>query len=126
MVCYVGGPAAPEPVLRMINTTNMVLEWNPPFTWPYTMISHYKISVNNSVENWNYTAYATTSLQLTSLLQGECEEYTFSVLGNNGLSDGKWGRVTGGFPIGKWKLGVCSKYLKWSFEVWFWGFLNRH
>ncbi len=102
---HVGGPAAPEPVLRMTNTTDMVLEWDPPFTWPYTTIRRYKISVNNSVENWNHTVYPATSLQLTSLLQGECEEYTFSVLGNNGLSDGNWGYVTGGFPIGMYLKG---------------------
>lgn len=95
-----GGPGATVPVLQMVNTSLLVLQWEPPFTWPYTTIQYYTISANNSQVNWNRTGYTDTSLQIrASEGLAECAVYTFTVVARNELADGEAGSVTGGFPI---------------------------
>ena len=100
--CFlVGGPAAPEPVLRMASFDLIALDWEPPYTWPYTSIQHYTIVVNNSLINWNQTTFPNTSLEFRSTEELEtCAVYAFTVYANNGLSDGIPGTAFGGFPIG--------------------------
>ena len=111
------------PRFRAINSSALQLEWDVPFTWEYTSIDHYKISVNNSMDNWNRSSWKDTSLLfMSSGGRSECRQYTFTVLANNGLSDGDPGRVSGGFPIGKSRFfkvligSVCSGFNK---PVWF-------
>ncbi len=95
-----GGPAAPVPVLTMISPTDLLLEWNVPYTWPYTAIQHYKLAANNSLENWNQEMLTNTSVLIrTSGKLAVCTAYTFSVSANNGIAEGQQGNVTGGFPI---------------------------
>ena len=87
------------PVLRMVNSDLIVLNWDVPFTWPYTVIDHYTVFANNSLENWNQTGLTNTSLEFRRGRFAECTTYTFTVLANNRLADGIPGIVTGGFPI---------------------------
>lgn len=96
-----GGPAAPVTVLRVVNSTLLVLEWEEPFTWPYTSIQHYSISVNTSMEGWNHTRFTGNSLEFRASGQfAECAVLSFVVWANNGLADGILTTVSGGFPIG--------------------------
>ena len=89
------------PVLTMINTSLMVLEWEAPFTWPHTSIHHYTISANTSQVDWNRIDYVGNSLQIkASETLAECTVYAFTVIANNELADGVPGTVTGGFPVG--------------------------
>ena len=89
------------PVLRGVNSSLLIIEWETPFTWPYTSIHHYIVSVNNTMEDWNQTI-TTNSLEIrASGGQVQCTAYAFTVLGNNQLADGPPGTVIGGFPIGK-------------------------
>lgn len=105
----VGGPAAPVPVLGVVNSSVLVLQWEAPFTWPYTSIHHYTITANNSLENWNQTVYTDTLVQIrASGRLTECTAYTFTVVANNEIADGIAGTVTGGFPIGKLYLAIMS------------------
>ena len=97
---YTGGPAAPMPTLSMISPTVLLLEWDAPFTWPYTTIQHYSLSVNNSLEDWNQAMLTSTSAEIRSSGKlAACTAYTFSVSANNGIAEGEQGNVTGGFPI---------------------------
>ena len=101
---FSGGPAAPVLQLRMISPTLLLLEWNTPFTWPNTAINHYSLSVNNSMEDWNQTILTDTSVEIrNSGMLAACTVYTFSVLANNGIANGKLGSITGGFPV----IGMC-------------------
>lgn len=97
------------PVLRMVNSSLLILEWEAPFTWPYTSIHHYVVSVNNSMDNWNQSSITTTSIEIrASAGQVQCTVYAFTVLGNNKLANGPPGTVIGGFPIGKYSTYAYS------------------
>ncbi len=104
IVFYSGGPASPVPMLRMISSTLLLLEWNVPFTWPYTTILHYSLSFNDSMEGWNQDLITNTSVEIRA--RGElspCTAITFSVSASNEIAEGQYGNVTGGFPIvGVW------------------------
>ena len=94
-----GGPDAPVPVLTIVNTSLLMLQWEEPFT--YYGIQHYTISANNSQEDWNRAGYADTTLLIRAPEElAECAVYTFTVVATNKLADGLPGVVTGGFPIG--------------------------
>lgn len=97
-----GGPAAPVPTLRLINSTLLVLEWDSPFTWPYTTIQHYSVFVNSTSESWNLTSTNDRLLEIRAngAELEECTVYSFMVRANNGLADGQLGTVIGGFPVG--------------------------
>ncbi len=104
-----GGPSAPVPVLRMVNSGLIILDWEAPFTWPYTDIHHYSVSVNTSMENWNQTD---SSLEFRPTQEHiECTVYAFTVLANNRLADGIPGTVIGGFPIGNYIVALSLKSL---------------
>lgn len=86
--------------MRLVNSERIILQWDVPFTWPYTTIQHYDVYSNNSA--WNQLTYTDTSLGIDVSEQVvACTVYSFTVIANNGLADGQPTTVTGGFPIGK-------------------------
>ena len=106
-LCFcLGGPAAPVPRITEISPTFLLLEWDPPFTWPYTNILHYSLSVNTSLEDWNHTLLMNTSVEIRSTDINELEGmvYTFSVSATNEIAEGEQGQVTGGFST----AGTCT------------------
>ena len=99
---FTGGPSAPEPDIRVINSSLLVLEWEEPFSWPEYPIDHYTLEVNVDPLNSKIIPKTQTSVLLprTGELR-ECRELGFSVRANNGLADSDIGTVQGGFPIGE-------------------------
>ena len=106
MCClFTGGPSAPEPAIRVINSSLYILEWEEPFTWPEFPIVRYTLyasadgyaPLNTQMIPADQTSFP---MPLTGLIP-ECQEVEFSLRANNGLAESSPGTVQGGFPIGE-------------------------
>ena len=97
-----GAPAAPDVSLTAVSSSEMILQWPVPFTWPDLNITRYDITTNNSING--QTSWSSQSNSLTVPADPNsplCTLYRYSVVAHNRLGASGPGTVTGGFPRGK-------------------------
>lgn len=99
---YTGPPLAPVVNSSFPSVTEILLEWNKPFTWPDHNITHYVVT---EVMDGNRSSSNTTaqfhSYKINQVAES-CVLVTFMVTAVSDLGGSDPGVSSGGLPIGKW------------------------
>lgn len=104
----------PNPILKVIDSSQLELQWNIPYSYESDPIQHYDIQILNTSSGHKFDDSVTQNRYVYTNKNGnaatQCDLLMFNVVAVSALGRSILGNVSGGFPVGKHCLKHSPNY----------------
>ena len=109
---YVGPPLSPDPTLNVLSPSQLKIQWDIPFSHESDPIQRYDIQILNTSSGrkfeYNVSQNGYTFPTEDGNKAEHCHHLMFNVTAVSAQGQSKPGKVSGGFPVGKYSFKLSS------------------